>query len=384
MKILMYNTMDLQEEIRRQQEAQTDIIKKSLAPTIGEMVEDIKKAKASPIGTISTHGGVKVQRVATGWVPVKNDINKPKTAEDETESKQTVPDLAEHAKTASAEALQNAVKNSKDPEIRNAAHREMQRRKTEEEQEMLTKPEGGEGGQKPSTEEKPKAAEGAEEKPKKSFAELKKEHIAKTAAASEETQKFLEGAQVDYMTDERADISSPRGKFSLYADGKGGWFRMNGDKYPDPSTLKGGKDDSEESPNKKAERDSDEYRKSDEGKAEHKARQEEADAKSKDRAEKQKKQDEEDKWVEAMKKEAEPKVEHYKSLGGAGRKKYMETLKNEWIPETEKMLKEAKSDALKDILKKQSTFEKEILLPSIEAAQKEIEKELDDKHPLPF
>ena len=145
--------MNIQEEIRKGQLAAQDHIKKSLAPTFNEIKEDIIKGKAAQVGEIREWGGVKMRKEATGWVPVKggDSAGKPQNPEAKAmldkraeQGKATAQpqDLGEAAKTASEAALMNATKVSTDPAVREAAHKELQRRKSEEAQDTFKAPEG--------------------------------------------------------------------------------------------------------------------------------------------------------------------------------------------------------------------------------------------------
>lgn len=182
--------MGIYEDIQNGQDKVNDAFKKALPPTLNEMVEDIKKAKAAQIGEIRTWSGVKMRKEANGWVPVKEGSGG-KGKEEEGKIKEAGPeDLLEHARNASETALMNATKVSGDPAVREAAHKELMRRKSEEAQETFKAPgEGiarktGKGGGDPGREkdgneydEEGKTTGGKESKPKaeKSKEEPKKE-----------------------------------------------------------------------------------------------------------------------------------------------------------------------------------------------------------------
>jgi hypothetical protein len=119
----------------------------------------IEKAwKKSPIGTIVTRSnGQKWKKVSeTGnkdqdWQLVgkpktgnKTDesVSKEKRAEYGTKGEQ--PTISEAAKNASETALNNAIKESQDPEVREAAHQELDRRQKEEHVQEEEKKGGGE------------------------------------------------------------------------------------------------------------------------------------------------------------------------------------------------------------------------------------------------
>lgn len=119
----------------------------------------IEKAwKKSPIGTITTRSnGQKWKKVSeTGnkdqdWQLVskpktgnKTDspVSKEKRSEYGTKGKQ--PTISEHAKQSSETALNAAIKESQDPEVREAAHQELDRRQKEEHVQEEEKKDGGE------------------------------------------------------------------------------------------------------------------------------------------------------------------------------------------------------------------------------------------------
>jgi len=129
--------------ISEQQKQALELVKSILPNDINTIKEDIIKAKKAEIGTISTHGGIKVRKEANGWVPVKEG-GEGKKSESEANTQSNPEALAEHAKKASEQALINATKQSTDPAVRSAAHKEMMRRKNEEAQETFKAPEGHE------------------------------------------------------------------------------------------------------------------------------------------------------------------------------------------------------------------------------------------------
>ena len=110
------------------------------------LTNDIEKAKRHPIGTIVTRqDGQKYKKVAeTGnsrqdWKLVAKD----KTNSEESTKERTkggeqgggeinAKDLPEQAKNTSESALQNTIKQSPNPELRQAAHKELERRQNEE------------------------------------------------------------------------------------------------------------------------------------------------------------------------------------------------------------------------------------------------------------
>jgi len=134
--------MNIEDKINQKRKEEENFIQKSLPVTFGEMKEDIIKAKKAEIGTISTHGGVKMRKEANGWVPVKEGSGEKKTQDNEEKPGVTPEELAEHATKVSEAALMNATKQSTDPSVRQAAHKELQRRKNEEAQETFKAPEG--------------------------------------------------------------------------------------------------------------------------------------------------------------------------------------------------------------------------------------------------
>ena len=120
---------------------QIEIIQKSI------IKQDIEKAwKKHPIGTVITRkDGRKYKKVSeTGnsnqdWKLVTGDKSSPEEdSEKRTKNDQqggaevNTKELPEQAKNTSETALQNAIKQSPNPEIRQAAHEELERRKNEE------------------------------------------------------------------------------------------------------------------------------------------------------------------------------------------------------------------------------------------------------------
>ena len=136
--------MDIYRDIKNGQSSEEDFRKSMLSPTLEELKysirSEIMKAKKAEIGEMRTWSGVRMRKEANGWVPVREGGEPTKKEEGGGENK-TTPDLAEHAKTASEAALQNAIKASNDPKVREAAHKELQRRKGEEATEQFKAPE---------------------------------------------------------------------------------------------------------------------------------------------------------------------------------------------------------------------------------------------------
>ena len=142
--------MGIYEDIQNGQEQSKDMFQKALPTNINEVVEDIKKAKAAQIGEIRTWSGVKMRKEANGWVPVKDGSKGSGQAEEGKESDIQEPkSIEDAAREASETALTNATKMSGDPKVREAAHKELMRRKSEEAQETFKAPEEAEGGVKP-------------------------------------------------------------------------------------------------------------------------------------------------------------------------------------------------------------------------------------------
>lgn len=132
----------LEKFIIEQNKKSEDIIRKAFPMPFEEVKDEIIKAKRAQIGEVREWGGVKMRKEANGWVPVKDGPGKPKAEETTSKEGGETPSIEEHAKKASEAALQNAIKNSPDPEVRAAAHRELERRNKEEKSEMFSKPEG--------------------------------------------------------------------------------------------------------------------------------------------------------------------------------------------------------------------------------------------------
>ena len=105
-----------------------------------------KAWKKQPIGTVTTHkDGKKYRKVSeTGnmdqdWKLVSKDKtgvakDKPEQSSEakQVEIKQSKKEMQESAKNTSETALNNAIKQSPDPEVRQSAHEELQRRESEE------------------------------------------------------------------------------------------------------------------------------------------------------------------------------------------------------------------------------------------------------------
>lgn len=111
--------------------------------------QDIEKAWVKkPIGTeVTRKDGKKYRKIAeTGnekadWVEVKDKVTDPKVKENNDKQPKTdeegkpsfsKKELTEHAKNTSEDALNNAIKHSSDPNIRQSAHEELDRRSKEE------------------------------------------------------------------------------------------------------------------------------------------------------------------------------------------------------------------------------------------------------------
>jgi len=139
--------MDIEQKNRELLKEQGDFIRKSLAPTFDDIKDEIIKGKRAQMGEVREWGGIKMRKEANGWVPVKEGGEKPK-AEGEGGGEQKPQDIGEAAKSASEGALQNAIKLSNDPKVREAAHRELERRKNEEATDTFKAPDGGDGDKK--------------------------------------------------------------------------------------------------------------------------------------------------------------------------------------------------------------------------------------------
>jgi len=142
---------------------------------------EIKKGRPAQIGEIREWGGVKKQKTANGWVPVKSgkkgakveDEGKDeKTAKPEDEKTQhSEEELAGHAQNASEADLKKTVSNSKDEKLRVAAQKELQRR-TEQSDEITgkNKDEDADGWAKKDGEDK-KGAGGEAKTPEHDYSE---------------------------------------------------------------------------------------------------------------------------------------------------------------------------------------------------------------------
>jgi hypothetical protein len=95
-----------------------------------EVLDDLTKGKRAEIGEIREWKGRKMKKVVGGWIPVRGD--KTSSKEVKTESKGKALSLEDHAKNTSESNLQGTIKNSPDPKLREAAHKELDRRQNEE------------------------------------------------------------------------------------------------------------------------------------------------------------------------------------------------------------------------------------------------------------
>jgi len=132
--------MDIEQKNRELLQSQRDNIRKSLLELSDDVQDEIIKAKRAQVGEVRKWAGGSFRKTENGWVPVKEGGEKaPKTVEEET--KEGPQDITEAAKNASESALQNAIKVSNDPKVREAAHRELERRKNEEATDTFKAPE---------------------------------------------------------------------------------------------------------------------------------------------------------------------------------------------------------------------------------------------------
>lgn len=132
----------IEDNINRKRMEEEGHIRKSLASTWEEIKNEIIKGKRAQVGEVREWGGIKMRKEANGWVPVREGGQKPKAEGEQGESQPV--SLEDHAKNASEQALVNATKMSNDPKVREAAHKELMRRKNEEAQETFKAPEGEE------------------------------------------------------------------------------------------------------------------------------------------------------------------------------------------------------------------------------------------------
>ena len=103
-----------------------------------EKYADISKGKKAEVGETRTWGKIKMQKTASGWVPVsegkkgkegEDDKEKTETEKPETETTDIDDEkLMEHAKNASETDLKKTITNSKDEKLRVAAKKELKRR----------------------------------------------------------------------------------------------------------------------------------------------------------------------------------------------------------------------------------------------------------------
>ena len=101
---------------------------KSIGPdTTAEILEKGKKAE---VGEVREWKGQKMRKTANGWIPVTDGKQKSNQEEPSTETKEQPQDLATLARAASDSALKTAAQGPNE-EVRIAAKRELERRKTE-------------------------------------------------------------------------------------------------------------------------------------------------------------------------------------------------------------------------------------------------------------
>lgn len=96
-----------------------------------DLEEELEKSKAAQIGEIRTWSGVKMQKTAEGWVPVKEGSKESKPEEQTKEKVYSKQELSEFAKETS-EADLKAAAAGKDEKLRIAAQAELDRRSKEE------------------------------------------------------------------------------------------------------------------------------------------------------------------------------------------------------------------------------------------------------------
>lgn len=100
---------------------------KTLAPLRGESFE---KGKTAEVGEVREWKGQKMRKTPTGWVPATESKQKSNQEETSTETKEQPKDLATLARSASDSALKAAAQGANE-EVRIAAKRELERRKSE-------------------------------------------------------------------------------------------------------------------------------------------------------------------------------------------------------------------------------------------------------------
>lgn len=126
---------ELKSEVLKKAQGLEDFFEKA----IGGAESFEKAGKTAQIGEVRMWHGVQMKKVsATGnskqdWQPVKQGEKSPDSEKAPEDKKKLKPEeLAGHAKESSESALEEAVKKSPDPAVRQAAHAELDRRGKEE------------------------------------------------------------------------------------------------------------------------------------------------------------------------------------------------------------------------------------------------------------
>lgn len=178
----------IEDKINQARLKQEQGIRKSLGSSIYDIRDEIQKAKAAQPGEIREWGGKKYMKGPNGWRPVGKgktgvsgeaegkDQGAEKSQENEGKQEITPEILAESAKKSSEAALMNATKMSTDPKVREAAHKELMRRKNEEAQESFKGDESLHGKDENGKDLSPMAQDGKNklEQEKKAKAEKEK------------------------------------------------------------------------------------------------------------------------------------------------------------------------------------------------------------------
>jgi hypothetical protein len=208
----------IEQIISEQQRQAADHIKKSLPADINSVVEDIKKAKRAQLGEVREWSGVKMRKEAQGWVPVKEGNKTPKQEEGGQPKEAATPEaLADHATKASEAALVNATKQSTDPAVRQAAHKELQRRKNEEAQDTFKAPD--EGKQDEIDFEEDKNAKKPENNPTQHRKDVERgfDDAAKDQARNERNRKIAEEKEAAEKA-KKEEKPEPKGTYSELSD----------------------------------------------------------------------------------------------------------------------------------------------------------------------
>lgn len=171
---------------------------KTLTPLRHELFEKGKKAE---VGEVREWKGQKMRKTANGWIPAGEGKQKSNQEETSTETKEQPQDLATLARAASDSALKAAAQGANE-EVRIAAKKELERRKTE----------GSDAFEAPKSESsRERSAEPNKDTSEKQTSEIGSEKSEAKPSSDEEKRRLLKEL-TDTNTrcsEELADILSP-------------------------------------------------------------------------------------------------------------------------------------------------------------------------------